>query len=176
MCVIIHLRMVDVMNFKKICKILFVFILVVSLTGCRRFKQEYRSDDLYIKFKGIEKYKITKDNKYFRTAREEGMIFNHKFKIGIERPTAIKNKKEFNKFMKEHKKEEDFKEIKYSGYKGFLFYTPPYIRYEIYLNINNKNIVRFNIYSPNDKKKFQVEALNSDDVQYILKHMNIEVK
>lgn len=176
MCVIIHLRMVDIMNFKKITKIFFAFVFLILLTGCRRVKLEYRGEDLNISFKAIQKYNITKDRNFFRTAREEGMVVGDKFKIGIEHPIAIKNKKEFDKFMKEHKNEEDFKEIKYSGYKGFIFYTPPYIRYEIYLNIDNKNIVRFNIYSANDKKKFQTEALNSKDVQYLLKHMKIEVK
>jgi len=160
---------------KKFTKVFSILLFVLLLTGCRRVKQIYSSDDLKIEFKSIEKYKVTQDKMFFRTAREEGMIVGPTFKIGIESPTEIKNEKEFNKLMKSHKKDTDFKEVKFSGYKGFLFYTAPYIRYEIYLNIDNKHVLRLNLYSANDKKEFQEAELKSKYVNYILKHMKITV-
>ena len=73
-------------------------------------------------------------------------------------------------------KDTDFKKVKYSGYKGFLFYTHPYIRYEIYLKVDKNHYVRFNIYSANDNKKAQEKELNSKEVKCILKHMKIKIK
>ena len=160
----------------RVSKVLLVLVLAVFLTGCRRVKQSISTDDLTISFKSNEKYDIKYDNQFFRTVREEAIIIAPDFKIAFEHPTEIKNEKEFEKLKKEYKKEEDFKEVKYGRYEGFLFYTPSYIRYEIYLNIDNKHVVRLNIYSPNDQKEFQVKALNDKNANQILNHMRIKVK
>lgn len=160
----------------RLYKLTIVLLMAVFLTGCRRIKQTVNTDDMVVRFKSYEKYDIQYDNLYFRNIREVAMIIGPDFKIGFEQPTAIKNAKEFDKFKKQYKKEEDYKEVKYSGYKGFMIYTAAYMRYEIYLNINNKHILRLNIYSANDQKKYQTEALNSKEVQYILKHMKVRFK
>ena len=160
----------------KLYKLTLVLLGAFLLTGCRHVKQYVNTDDMVVRFKAYEKYDIEYDNLYFRNIREVAMIIGPDFKIGIEQPTSIKNAKEFDKFKKQYKSEEEFKEVKYSGYEGFMFYTAPYMRYEIYLNINNKHILRLNIYSANDQKEFQTKALNSKEVQYILKHMKVRFK
>ncbi|MBO4245344.1 MAG: hypothetical protein J5892_01235 [Bacilli bacterium] len=157
-------------------KLLVVLLMAMFLTGCRRVKQYISTDDMIVKFKSVEKYDIKYDTQFYRTIREVGMIVGPDFKIGFEQPTEIKNEKEFEKLKGQYKDQEDFKEVKYSGYEGFMFYTAPYIRYEIYLNIDNKHVLRLNIYSANDPKEFQTKALNSKEVQYILKHLKVKFK
>ena len=160
----------------KLYKLTLVLLGAFLLTGCRHVKQYVNTDDMTVTFKAYEKYDIEYDALYFRNIREEAIIIGPDFKIAFEQPTKIKNEKEFDKIKKQYKNEEDYKEVKYSGYEGFLFYTPSYIRYEIYLNINDKYMLRLNIYSANDKKEFQTKALNSKEVQYVLKHMKVKFK
>lgn len=160
----------------SISKLLMVIVLALLLTGCRKFKQIISSENYKISIKTNNKYTFKYESKYFRTAREEALITGTKFKIGIEHPMKIKNANEFKKFKKDYLKNEDFEEVNYSGYKGFRFYTSKYVRYEIYLNINNKYILRLNIYGNGSKKEKIKEALNSKDVNDILKHMKVKVK
>ena len=161
---------------KRMSKILLVLILSIFLTGCRRNEQSINSDNYKIILKTYNKYNFNYDSVNFRTAREEVLIEGENFRIGIENPIKIKNEKAFKKYQKDYTKKDNYKEVKYSGYKGFMIYTPSYIRYEIYLNIDNKYIMRLNIYSLDHDKKHQTKALNSDDVQDILKHMDVAVK
>lgn len=163
-------------TFKTISKLLLIIMFAIALTGCRKYKQTIDSENYKIDIKVSKKFDFKYKSNYFRTAREEAIISGDKFKIGIENPIKIKNKKEFDKFKKEYTKKEDFEEVKYSGYKGFIFFTPSYVRYELYLNIDNKNILRLNIYSRGSKKENIKAALESKDVQDILKHMKVKVK
>ena len=161
---------------KRLSKILLVILLAIFLTGCRRNEQTIDSEHYKITLKTYNKYTFKYEHENFRTAREEAVIEGEEFKIGIENPIKIKNGKAFKKFQKKYKKEEDYEEVKYSGYKGFMFYTYSYVRYEVYLNIDDNYILRLNIYSLDPAKKNQTKALNSDDVQDILKHMDVTVK
>ena len=163
-------------TFKNISKVLLVVVLALFLTGCRKYKQTINSEHYKIDIKTYNEYKFIYDSNYFRNVREEALIDGEGFKIGIENPIKIKNEKEFNKFKKDYKDKEDYKEVKYSGYKGFMVYTDSYVRYEIYLNINNKYILRLNIYGHSSKKDNIKEALESKEVKDILKHMKVTVK
>ena len=169
---------------KKNYKLLILLVLpVLLLSGC--FKKETLKDLMYedVDYKvtfGIKEkydYKLVMDRDYFRTSREEGMILGNNFRIGIEfnRDLALKNTT-FDKYMKKYEKEEDFKKVKYGKMNGFQFYYRTYLRYEIYLQVNDELILRLNIYSLNDNKKATTAALESSEVQDILKHITVVVK
>ena len=160
----------------RLYKLTFVLLIAFFLTGCRKVKQYVNTNELVIKYKSYEKYDIKYDEKFFRNIREQAIIIGSDFKIGIEELIEIKDKKDFEKFKKQYVKEEDYKEVKYSGYKGFMIYTLAYMRYEIYLNIDNQHVLRLNIYSANDPKEFQTKALNSKEVKGILNHMKVKIK
>lgn len=160
----------------NISKVLLVIVLALVLTGCRRTKQYVKSENYNIELKTKNQYSVKYESMYFRTAREEAMIHGEDFKIGVENPIKIKNEKEFNKIKKEYKSKDRFKEVKYSGYKGFQFYTDSYMRNEVYLNINNKYIMRLNVYGRGSNKNKIYKILDSKDVKDILKHMKVSVK
>lgn len=129
------------------------------------------------KVKDLGLYKVKKDPNYFRTARERAIIVGDTFKVGFEFNTdLLAENKDFSKIKKLYKDNEDYKEVKYSGYKGFQFYTKEYLRYEIYLQISDNFILRVNIYSAVDKKEFTTKELNSKEVKDLLKHMKVELR
>lgn len=161
-------------------KIFLLFVMVFSvmlLTGCTRDKLEYDGSDIKLTFNVTEEYKLVSDSNYYRTAREKAILIGDTFKIGVEINKDLEKEKiTFNEFKNKYKDKEDFKSVKYSKMNGFLFYTPEYLRYEIYLSVNDKIVLRLNIYSANDNKKATTTALNSKEVKDILNHMTIEVK
>jgi len=163
---------------KKLKILLLLIIPVLLLTGCtKRYDLKYENAKLAITFSPDDEYEIKEDIKYFRTAREKAIIIGPSFKVGLElNDTLYTEKIKFKEFKKKYKSEEDFKEVEYSGMKGFQFYTPAYLRYEIYLPIDDQIILRLNVYSANDKKKFTTKELESKEVQDLLNHIKVEVK
>lgn len=163
---------------KKRIKLLLLLILPVLLfTGCLRDQLVYENAKIKLTFNVNEDYKLTEDSKYFRTAREKTILIGSNFKIGVEFSDALVTEKiKFKDFMKKYEKEEDFKKVEYSGMDGFQFYTPSYLRYEIYLPLEEDLILRLNIYSANDNKKATTKVLNSDEVQDIIDNIDVEIK
>ena len=163
---------------KKLRFLLLLIIPILLLTGCtKRYDLKYENAKLAITFSPDDEYEIKEDSKYFRTAREKAIIIGPSFKVGVElNDTLYTEKIKFKEFKKKYKGEDDFKEVEYSGMKGFQFYTPAYLRYEIYLPIDDQIILRLNVYSANDKKKFTTKELKSDAVQDLLNHIKVEVK
>lgn len=163
---------------KKALKIFIILILpVLLLTGCVGDKLVYEDTNVKVTFEVMGDYKLVTKKEYFRTSREKAMVLDNKFKIGIEFNNDLVDKNiKFDKFMKNYNKEQDFKKVEYSDMKGFLFYTPDYLRYEIYLQVNDKLILRLNVYSPNDNKKATTKVLESEEVEEILEHITVEVK
>ena len=163
---------------KKALKVFIILILpVLLLTGCVGDKLVYEDARVKVTFEVMGDYKLVMKKEYFRTSREEAMILDSKFKIGIEFNNDLADKNiKFDKFMNDYKKEKDFKKVKYSDMNGFSIYTPDYLRYEVYLQVNDKLILRLNIYSPNDNKKATTKVLESEEVQDILKHITVKVK
>ena len=165
------------MRIKKILLSIILIICTITLTGCLRDKIVYDGEQIKITFKVLDDYKLKTDREYFRNAREEAILVGNSFKIGIEVNNDLKNDKiTFDEFKNRYKDREDYKEVKYSKIKGIQFYTREYLRYEIYLPINDKLILRLNIYSVNDNKKDTKAELESKDVKDILNHMKIEAK
>ena len=167
---------------KKIKILLVLPLLLLFLTGCKPGKKmKYEGKDLIITFStnySVD-YKITTDSNFFRTAREEAMLVGEKFKIGIE-ITSVQTNEEYDgnfvKFMEKYKNKEDFKTVKYDNRNGFMIYTKPYARYEIYLPVDDKYIVRFNIYAYTNNKKSTTNVLKSSEVKQILKYLEIKEK
>lgn len=163
---------------KKIKLFLLLIVSVLLITGCtKRYDLKYENARYKITISPKEELELKQDVKYFRTAREKAIIVGPSFKVGIEFNDELATKKiTFDEFKKQYKKNEDFKEVKYSKMKGFQFYTSAYLRYEIYLPIDDQVILRLNVYSANDKKKFTKKELESDVVQDLLNNIKIEDK
>lgn len=157
-------------------KIFIILFIVLFFTGCKPGKKlKYKGDylDLVFNVKYAYDYKLSKDKKDFRTAREEAILISDDFKIGIE---TSKYNGDFKKIKKKYEKEDDFKKVKYCKIKGFRIYNRKYARYEIYLPIENKYILRFNIYAYTNNKESTTKILKSKEVKLIFKYLEIKVK
>ena len=162
---------------KKVVNLLIILIVpLLLLVGCNiRDQVVYNGNKIKLTFNVKGDYKLEKSKKYLRNAREKAIFIGSTFKIGIE-VNDLEDNKSFDDYKKEYKKEEDFKEVTYSGMNGFQFYTPSYLRYEIYLPVNDKIVLRLNVYSANDNKKSTTKELESSEVQDILDNMDVEAK
>lgn len=170
------------MKNKHLKTFILMFITVILLTGCKPGKQQiYKGKKLDVIFnvKYATDYKLSEDEKDFRTSREKAVLISDNFKIGIEINEELSNEEfngDFKKFKEKYKDKEDYTEVKYAGIKGFRIYEQAYARYEIYLPVNNKYIVRFNVYAFTNNKKSTTKILKSKEVKQILKYVEIKTK
>ena len=165
--------------FKKFFLVLF-FLLI--LTGCKPGKQmkyEGKYFNLIFNVKYSTDYRLSQEKNDFRTAREEAVLISDNFKIGVETSKDLSNEEyngDFNRFKSKYKDSVDFKEVKYGNLKGFRIYCEPYARYELYFPVDNKYILRFNVYAFTNNKKSTTKVLKSSDVKQIFKYLDIEMK
>ena len=155
---------------KNIKRIFLIMLIIPFLTACKPGKQmtyEGKYLDLTFNVKYSSDYRISQDKKDFKTAREEAVIISDNFKIGIEISNELGKdyNGDFNKFKEQYKEKDDFKTVKYNDIKGFRIYCSQYARYEIYLPIEDKYILRFNIYAFTNNKKSTTKVLKSKDVK-----------
>ena len=166
-------------NIKRLC---LLFVMIMLLVGCKpgkKLKYEGKNLDIIFNVKHTNEFKISEDKKDFRTAREEAIIVSDNYKIGIEISDDLgkdEYKGDFNKFKEQYKDKEDYTEVKYNKKKGFRIYSKPYARYEIYLPVDKKYIVRFNVYAFTNSKESTTKILESEEVKQIFKYLEIKVK
>ena len=167
---------------KKILKFFTLTLILSFLTACKpgnKLTYEGKYLDLTFNVRYASNLRISEDKKDFRTAREEAVIISDNFKVGIEISDELSNEEyngDFEKFKEKYKDKDDYKTVKYNDIKGFRIYTSQYARYEIYLPIENKYILRFNVYAFTNNKKSTTKVLKSKDVKQILKYFEVKVK
>ena len=165
----------------SVIKKLFIFLFIVLfVTGCKpSHKLKYNGDyfDLVFNVKYAYNYQLSKNKKDFRTAREKAILISDNFKIGIEANNELssKYKGDFDKFKKNYKNNDNYKDVRYCNIRGFRIYSRKYARYEIYLPIDDKYILRFNVYAYTNNKKSTTDVLNSKEVKLIFKYLEIKV-
>ena len=173
----------------KVFGLLVLVIALFTLTGCGKDKKDeeksttisYNGDKLKADFKTNEKLKakISKEANDLRTSREEAIIITDNFKIGIEEndDLAFSNYSgDFKKYKENYKDAEGYKEVKYNGFDGFVRYYGSYVRYEVYLKVSDKYILKLNVYSKEDTDEATKKQFDSKEVQDILKNISIKVK
>jgi len=167
---------------KRTLYILLLLVATILLTGClvKRKAITITKDNIKADFhvKDSNNYKLSTDIKDFRSSREDGVINAKDFMIGIDISDEISYtefKGDFNKLKKAYQKEEDFKEVTYSGLKGFQRYNISYIRYEVYLPIKNDNtkVLIVNIYSNANKDEITKELYQGEEIKDILNHISV---
>ena len=183
---------------KKISKISSLLLIIVTLSivvGCEKKKDSsieamksetvekisYDGNKLKASFeisKSINAI-ISTEADDLRTTREKAIIITDKFKIGIEENDDLSFNKysgDFGKYKKEHKKNPDYKKVKLSGLDAFTQYYGAYVRYEAYLKVDDKYILKLNIYSTKDTEEDVKKQFESQVVQDILNSIVVEVK
>jgi len=167
---------------KKIISIFCLLVLIVFvLSGCKQKQKRIniifdgKEGKIVFAVKEDNKYKISSDSKEFRTTREQGVLVGKNFKIGIEFSDDLDyySNGDFEKLKESRKKEEDYKEVTYSGTNGIEYFYGNYQRYDIYLPIKNdkKNVLILTIYGSKDTKESAKKALKSEEVQDILNNI-----
>ena len=171
------------MNKKIVHSGLLVLIVLTLMTGCfeKRKALEINEDNIYVKLNIMEKIKYTfsQELKDFKSSRECGMIINDNFKIGIEINKDMsyeKYKGSFEKLKKGRSESTEFKEVTYSGIKGFQRYNESYMRYEVYLPIKgtNERCLQLNIYSTLNRDEETRKQYTTKEVQDILNHVKVK--
>lgn len=81
-----------------------------------------------------------------RTSSEDAGIVADDFLISFEVVEYFFSDDTFEKKMEEAKTKEQFTEVKYNGISGFSKYYPSYVRYEVYLPIDEKCYLQVNVY------------------------------
>ena len=169
----------------KIIGVLLVIILVVlfitRFVARKKLKFEDETVSVIFSVKKNNDYTISQERSDLRTSREDAIILGDTFKIGIEIKDDLSLKKysgDFEKYKEIYKEKEEFKEVTYSGIKGFQRYYEPYIRYEVFLPIegSNKYFVKLDIYSKENTKETAKEQLESSKVKDILNNITIKSK
>jgi len=171
----------------KIKKILFPTLLIVTIltltTGCfeKRTTIEHKEDNIDLKINIMEKLKakVSKDIKDFKSSRESAMIMTKNFNISIEINKDMsydEYKGSFEKLKKGHSKLKDYKEVTYSGLKGFQNYNESYMRYEVYLPIKGSNdrCLQLNIYSTLNRDEETKKQYKTKEVQDTLNHVKVK--
>lgn len=169
---------------KKTLYLIILLVATISLTGCflKRKTITVTNDNIKVNFKvdANKDYKLSTELKDFRSSREDAVIKSKNFLIGIDISDEISYtefKGDFNKLKKAYQKEEDFKEVTYSGMKGFQRYNISYIRYEVYLPIKNDNtkILIVNIYSNANMDEVTKEIYQTQEIKDILNHISVSI-
>lgn len=168
---------------KTFSLLLVVLCLIPILTGCKKKSSEITYDGEKIKINFVTKkgsnYKISTDNKDLRTSRENAIILADNFKIGIEENDDLTFPQYFGDFEKlkaDNTDEEEYKEVTYSDIKGFEKYYGSYVRFEVYLPIDKKTILKLNIYSIDDTEESTKKVFKSDEIKELLNNMTITKK
>ena len=159
---------------------LLTLIVLTITTGCfeKRKTIDINDKNVDTRIKILEKidYKVSKDIKDFKSSRESAMIITKDFKIGVEinkDMTYEQFKGSFEKLKKSRSESTDFKEVKYSGVKGFQRYNESYMRYEVYYPIKGTNelCLQLNIYSTLNRDEETKKQYKTKEVQDILNHV-----
>lgn len=161
-------------NIKKFCVLIIMIFLLAGCKPGKKMKYEGKNIDVIFNVKYSTDYKLSEDKKNFRTAREVAVLISDDFKIGIEINNDYDG--DFKKYKENYKDKDDYKEVKINKKKGFRIYSKPYARYEIYLPVNKKYIVRFNVYAFTNSKESTTKVLNSKEVKEIFKYVDIKIK
>ena len=170
-------------SFKKIFIGLFLFVAaLVLVTGCEPKREALKFDgeegSLTFNVKASEGYKLSTDEKDFRNSREQGMLIGKDFKISIEFDDTFGYffDGDFNKLKEKRKdsyKDDQYKEVEYSGLKGFQYFYGGYNSYTIYLPIegDKDHVLVLSVYGKEDKEAAAKEAIENEEVQDVLNHI-----
>ena len=172
------------MKKKIIYTSLLMLLVLTTMTGClfeKRNELKVKEENITVTFKILEKikYTLSKELKDFKSSRECAMIITKDFKIGVEINKDMsyeKYKGSFEKLKKARSESTEYKEVTYSGIKGFQRYNESYMRYEVYLPIkdNDEQCLQLNIYSTKNRDEATREQYKSKEVQDILNHIKIK--
>ena len=174
---------------KKSVKILslvgLLLMAVVIVTGCEKKEEKqvlnYDGEKLKASFEIAQdlKARLSTEGEDTRTSRETAIILADDFKIGIEEndDLAFSNYSgDFDKYKKAHEDGDNYKETKYNNMDAFVQYYGGYVRYEVYLKVSDKYILKLNVYSTKDTEEETKKQFDSEVVQNILKSVKVEVK
>lgn len=168
---------------KKLFYLVFLIICTIIITGCEPKREILKHSGKYLsinfKVKKGHSYKISTDRVDFVTSREKAILIGKKFKIGIEEDDNLSLPAyggDFAKYMKHYSKENEFKKVVFSNIHGFQKYYDYYVRYEVFLPVNDKYVLKLNIYPDDNTPKMAKKAFNSEEVQDILNHISVKEK
>lgn len=167
---------------KKLISIIVVFFLVFTLTGCDKLKtvsikNEKTKSTIELSYKEKANYTLSYEKDDFRTSLEKAILLGDNFRIGFEFGTYSSGD-DFSKREERYKSYDEYKSVTYNNIKGYQFYYPSYVRYEVVLPVNDKEYVKLNIYGKDNKVKKDetTEVYNSKTVQDILNTIKITSK
>lgn len=162
-------------------KTITIFLLIVTMTlitGCEKREEiKFNGDEGSISFslKANKKYRISTDQKDFRTSREQAVLLGNGFKIGIEFDDDFGYffKGDWKEVIKKRKENENFKEVTYSDIKGIQYFYGNYMRHNVIIPIkdNKKYYLVLTIYGEKDNEKSAKEAIKNEEVLDILNHI-----
>ena len=162
---------------------LLMLLVVTTMTGCfeKRNNIEIKEDNITVNIKILDsiKYKLSRELKDFKSSRETAMIMTKDFNIGVEINKDMsydKYKGSFEKLKKGRSKSTEFKEVTYSGIKGFQRYNESYMRYEVYLPIKgtNERCLQLNVYSTANRDEATRKVYKTKEVQDLLNHVKVK--
>lgn len=163
----------------KIFSLLLVCIIVVSGCSIGTKKVTYKGSSFNVIFevKNDKKYVLSTDSKDAVNMVEKSVLLGNGYKIGIEENNLIQSfSGDFNKLKDNFKDEPGFKEVTYGNKDGFQKYYSVYSRYEVYLPVNDKVVLKLNIYSDKNNKDNALKVLNSKEVKDVLNSIKINTK
>ena len=167
---------------KNIIMILLLFVISISLTGCfeqrKQFKIKTKEYTIIINAISKNNYTLSTKIEDLRSSREEGMLFGKDFSIGIDISNELSYEEynnDFNKLKNVYKKEKEFKEVTYSGIKGFQLYNITFISYQIYLPVKNdkSKVLILSVYSKANLDEATKEIYNRKEIKDILNNVKI---
>ena len=158
-----------------------IIVAVLFMGGCGKklitstYTDEKNKVSVSLSYPENDKFNYSTDSKDFRTSAEESVLISDTYKIAWD-VVSIGYSGDFEKVKDKAMEREESKEVSYNGIKGVSYYYSPYVRYTVALPINDKCYIEFHIYSTNEKhdKEHADEVFNSDEVQDILKTVNIK--
>ena len=162
---------------------LLMLLVVTTMTGCfeKRNNVEIKEENITVNIKILDsiKYTLSRELKDFKSSRETAMIMTKDFNIGVEINKDMsydKYKGSFEKLKKGRSKSTEFKEVTYSGIKGFQRYNESYMRYEVYFPIKgtNERCLQLNIYSTANRDEATRKQYKTKEVLDILNHVKVK--
>ena len=157
-----------------------VLVAVLLVTGCEPKREALKFDGeegtLTFNVKANAGYKISTDKKDLRNSREQGVLLGKDFKISIEFDDTFDYffNGDFNKLKEKRKDNDDFKEVEYSGIKGFQYFYGGYNSYTIYLPVegDKEHVLVLSVYGKEDKEAAAKEAIKNEEVLDVLNHIS----
>ena len=154
---------------------------ILLLGGCGKklvtstYTDEKNGASISLSYPEDDKFNYSTDSNDFLTSAEEAVLTSDKYKIAWD-VVSIGYSGDFEKVKDKAMDREESKEVSYNGIKGVSYYYSPYVRYTVALPVNDKCYIEFHIYSTSEKhdKEHTDEVFNSDEVQSILKTVNIK--